>query len=72
MLKVENEIINIIDKIPPKFRKTILQYAKSIKSLSDKGELSETEYLDKIPGMADSIIKESKVDRSKYSEKLDW
>lgn len=71
MLEVENELNNIILKIPPKFRNTILQYAKSIKLLSDKGELSETEYLEKIPGMTDLIINESKINRSKYSDKLD-
>jgi len=72
MLQVEIELNNIITKIPPKFRATILQYAKSIKLRADKGELSDTEYLDKIPGMTESIVKESKIDRSKYTENLDW
>ncbi len=72
MLQVENELNNIITNIPPKFRATILQYAKSIKLHAEKGELSDTEYLEKIPGMTKSIIEESKIDRSKYSDKLDW
>ncbi len=72
MLQVENELNNIITNIPPKFRATILQYAKSIKLRAEKGELSDTEYLEKIPGMTKSIIEESKIDRSKYSDKLDW
>ena len=72
MLQVEKEINNIILNIPPKFRNTILQYAKSIKLRSDKGELSDTEYLDQIPGMTDSIVRESHIDRDKYSDKLDW
>lgn len=72
MLQIEKEINNIILNIPPKFRKTILQYAKTIKLRSDKGELSDTEYLEKIPGMTDSIVRESKIDRDKYSDKLDW
>lgn len=72
MLEVESELNNIITKIPPKFRTTILLYAKSIKLLSDKGELSETEYLEKISGMSDSIVRESNIDQNQYSEKLDW
>lgn len=72
MLQVINELNSIIKNIPPKFRTTILQYAKSVKSRADKGEISDTEYLEQIPGMTESIVKESKNDRSKYSEKLDW
>ncbi len=72
MLQVETELKNIISTIPPKFRTTIVQYAKSIKLRADKGELSDTEYLEKIPGMTESIVRESKIDRSKYSDKLDW
>ncbi|PIQ09921.1 MAG: hypothetical protein COW71_04685 [Ignavibacteriales bacterium CG18_big_fil_WC_8_21_14_2_50_31_20] len=72
MLQIENELNNIITNIPPKFRETILQYAISIKLRADKGELSDTEYLERIPGMVDSIVSESKIERSKYSEKLDW
>ena len=72
MLQEEQELKDIISNIPPKFRNTILQYAKSIKLRADKGELSDTDYLEKIPGMTESIVRESKIDRSKYSDKLDW
>ena len=72
MLQIENELKNIIINIPPKFRSTILQYAKTIKLRAEKGELSDTEYLEKIPGMSKSIVKESKIDRNKYTENLDW
>lgn len=72
MLQVENELNSIITNLPSKFRATILEYAKSIKSRADKGELSDTEYLEKIPDMSESIVRESKIDKSKYSEKLDW
>jgi hypothetical protein len=72
MLQINRELNNLIVDIPPKFRTTILQYAKSIKLRAEKGELSDSEYLEKIPGMTESIIKESKADRSEYSETLDW
>jgi len=72
MLQIERELNNIIADIPPKFRTTILQYAKSIKLRAEKGELSDTEFLEKIPGMTESLLKESSTDRSEYSETLDW
>jgi hypothetical protein len=72
MLQAQNELNNIITNIPQKFITTILEYAKIIKVKAEKGELSETEYLEKIPGMTDSIIKESSRDLSEYSDKLDW
>ena len=72
MLQIESEINNIILDIPPQCRPTILQYVKSIKSCAEKGELSDSEYLDKIPGIAESIINEANSDRSQYSENLDW
>ena len=72
MLQIESELKNIIANIPPKFRATILQYARTIKLRAEKGELSDTEYLEKIPGLSESIVKESKIDRSNYTEKLDW
>mgnify|MGYP001578119414 CR=1 FL=1 len=47
------------------------RYSKRIKA-SKGGELNDTEYLNSIPGMADSIVKEAATDRSEYSEQLDW
>lgn len=46
------------------------RYSKRIKA--SKGELNDTEYLNSIPCMADSIVKEAATDRSEYSEQLDW
>ncbi|NOX16962.1 MAG: hypothetical protein GXO87_01615 [Chlorobi bacterium] len=72
ILPIENELKNIVEQIPEKYRATVLEYAKTIKMKADKGELSDTEYLENIPGMAESIIREFKIDKSKYSDKLDW
>ncbi len=72
MLQPVKEINKIIANIPPKFVNSILEYAISIKKRVDNGELSDTEYLNKIPGMSDSIIKESSKDKGEYSDKLDW
>jgi hypothetical protein len=43
-----------------------------MKEKADKGEQSDTDYLNSIPEIADSIIKEAKIDLGDYSEKLDW
>ena len=72
MLEAQNELNNLLSKIPQKFISTILEYAKVVKSKVDKGELTDTEYLESIPGMSDSIVKESAIDRSQYKDKLDW
>jgi len=72
MLQEANEINEIIANIPKKYVATILEYAKTVKERAEKGEISDTEYLEKIPGMVDSIVKEAKEDRGKYSDKLDW
>ncbi len=72
MLSSQNELNNILEKIPNKYWQTIIEYAKVISLKASKGELSDTEYLNSIPGMADSIVKEATTDLSKYSEKLDW
>lgn len=72
MLEAQNELNNLITKIPQKFVSTILEYARTIKSKADKGKLSDTEYLERIPGMTDSIVREANTDRSKYTDELDW
>jgi len=72
MISVQNQIDEIINKIPPHYQSSILEYARYMKERAAKGEPSDTEYLNSIPGMADSIIKESKIDPGEYSEEPDW
>ncbi|GIK20725.1 MAG: hypothetical protein HND40_10815 [Ignavibacteriota bacterium] len=72
MLSIQNQIDEIIGKIPLKYQSSILEYAKLMKEKADKGEQSDTDYLNSIPGIADSIIKEAKIDLGNYSEELDW
>jgi len=72
MLSLQSQIEEIISKIPPEYQSSILEYVKLIKEKADKGEPSDTDYLNSFPGLADSIIRESKIDLGKYSEELDW
>jgi hypothetical protein len=72
MLALQNELNSILENIPNKYWSTIIEYAKLISLKAKNGELSDTEYLNNIPGMADSIVKEAATDRSEYSERLDW
>jgi len=53
----------LLIKILSKYLPNILEYAKAIKLKAEKGELSDTEYLDNILGMTDSIVNEA----AKYS-----
>ncbi len=68
MLSMQNQIDEIISKIPLKYQSSILEYAKLMKEKADKGEPSDTDYLNSIPGLADSIIKEARIDLGEYSE----
>ena len=72
MISVQNQIDEIINKVPPQYQVSILEYARLMKERADKGEPSDSDYLNSIPGMADSIIKEAKTDLRDYSEELDW
>ena len=72
MLSAQNELISILEKIPDKYWATILEYAKVISLKAGKGELNDTEYLNSIPGMAISIVKEANTDINEYKDKLDW
>jgi len=72
MLSLQNQIDEIISKIPLKYQSSILEYAKLMKEKAEKGEPGDTEYLNSIPGLADSIIKEARIDLGDYSEELDW
>lgn len=72
MLQETNEINKMLSNIPQKFLPTIYEYIKNIKERIEKGELSDTEYLENIPNMSESIVKESKTNIDKYTDKLDW
>ena len=72
MLNSQNEINDILGEIPAKFLPTILEYAKMINEKAKNGELSDTEYINSIPGIADSIVREANRDLDEYSDKLDW
>ena len=72
MLSAQNELNSILEKIPDKYWATILEYAKVISVKASKGELNDTEYLNSIPGMAASIVKEANTDINEYKDKLDW
>lgn len=72
MLNTQNELNNILGEIPDKYLASILEYAKMINEKAKKGEKTETEYINSIPGLADSIIKEAQRDLDEYSDELDW
>ncbi len=72
MLGSQSELYNEIKDIPSQFLPTVLEYVKMINKKAKNGELSDTEYLNNIPGMAELIIKEANRDLKEYSDDLDW
>ena len=67
---MQSNLIKIIDDIPYYYQQDLLDYAIFLKVKSQKE--NDTEYLESIPGMADSIIKASKEDLNNCSKNLDW
>ena len=59
MSNIQSDITGLLINIPPKFLPGIFEYVKMINEKAMKGEISDTEYINKIPGLADSIVKEA-------------
>ncbi len=65
-LKISEEI----KTLHPLYIKEVYDFVTFLKEKQKKG--NDTEYLSKIPGMVESILKEANRPLSEYSDKLDW
>ena len=72
MSSLQSYLLDLTQAIPLKYLKEIIDYAEFIKQKVKKEKISDTEYLNSIPGMSDSIIKASKTDIKDCSTKLEW
>jgi hypothetical protein len=63
-------LVKIINEIPFYYLQDLMDYAVFLKAKSEKE--NDTEYLDSIPGMAESIINASKEDLSNCSKSPGW
>jgi hypothetical protein len=70
MNALQLDLVNISNNIPYYYLKDLLDYAVFLKQKAEKE--NDTEYLENIPGMVDSIIAASKEDLNNCSTKLDW
>ncbi len=70
MNRLQSNLIKIIDEIPYYYLQDLLDYAIFLKEKHKKE--SDTEYLESIPGVADSIIEASKEKLDDCSKSLEW
>ena len=70
MNTLQNRLIGIINEIPPHSLRELLNYALFLKEKSKK--ITDTEYLESIPGMVDSILEASNEDLKDCSKNLNW
>jgi hypothetical protein len=70
MHNLTREINKELETMHPLYIKEVYDFVTFLKE-KQKRE-SETEYLTKIPGMVNSIIKEANRPLDEYSDKLDW
>jgi len=54
----------------PLYIKEVYDFVTFLKEKQKRGD--DTEYLSRIPGMVESILKEANRPLSEYSDKLDW
>jgi len=59
-----------LNTLQPYYLKEVYDFVSFLKERQNKE--SDTEYLNSIPGMAESIIKEAEKPLSEYSDTLDW
>jgi hypothetical protein len=70
MNTIQNDIIKIVKDMPYYHQLDLLDYANYLKEKSKR--ISDTEYLESIPGMVDSIVAASKENIADCSKELDW
>jgi len=67
---LQSDLVKITDEIPYYYLQDLLDYANFLKEKSQKD--NDTEYLESIPGMVDSIIAASKEELNNCSKSPGW
>lgn len=70
MHALESKISEELKTLHPFYLKEVYDFVAFLKERQKKD--SDTEYLNSIPGMVDSIKREAERPLSDYSDKLDW
>jgi len=72
MTSIQSELLAVTDGLPNSFLYPLLEYAKYMKELAEKGEKTDMEYLTGIPGMVDLIKESAKADLNDCTDKIEW
>lgn len=64
------QISEELKTLQPFYLKEVFDFVSFLKDRQKRGD--DTEYLNSIPGMVESIIEEAEKPLSEYSDKLDW
>jgi len=70
MNSMQNDIIKIVEQIPYYYLIDLHEYAKYLNEKAK--QTSDTQYLEGIPGMVDSIVAASKERIEDCAKELDW
>jgi len=70
MNAIQNDIVKIVKEIPYYHQIDLLEYANYLKEKSKNS--NDTDYLESIPGMVDSIVAASKENIKDCSKELEW
>lgn len=72
MTSVQNEIISATEGMGEEYLNSLLEYAKYMKELSQKGKQTDMEYFRSIPGLISSIKKSAETDLTDCTDKIEW
>ncbi|MFH1195139.1 MAG: hypothetical protein V1720_05475 [bacterium] len=72
MTSIQSEILSTTDGLAEEFLFSLLEYARYMKELSEKGEQTDMEYFKSIPGLIDSIKESADTELKNCTDKLEW
>jgi len=65
-------LMKIAESLPKQYLKELVDFAQFLREKSGQSFKDDTEYLNSIPGMTESIAESRKTEIQDCSEKLDW
>ena len=72
MNSLQSHLIELTKDLSVNYLKELIDFAEFIKQRAKKEKLNDTDYLNSILGMTESIIEASKTDLKECSKELEW
>ena len=72
MNSLQSHLIELTKDLSVIYLKELIDFAEFIKQRAKSEKLNDTDYLNSIPGMTESIVKASKTDLKDCSKELEW